>query len=68
MIGIEFNEGYQAKKIAAKLIKEGVVVGTSGDTVLRVLPPYIITENEIVKFLGRFRKVVESLPEINNKN
>jgi len=68
MIGIEFIEGYQAKKIAGKLIEEGVVVGTSGDTVLRILPPFIISEKEIVKFLGRFRKVVESLPEINNKN
>jgi len=68
MIGIEFIEGYQAKNIAGKLIEEGVVVGTSGDTVLRILPPFIISEKEIVKFLGRFRKVVESLPEINNKN
>jgi len=68
MIGIEFIEGYQAKKITGKLIKEGVVVGTSGDTVLRILPPFIISEKEIVKFLSIFRKVVESLPEINNKN
>jgi len=68
MIGIEFNEGYQAKKIAAKMIEEGVVVGTSGDAVLRVLPPFIISDKEIMKFLSRFRKVVESLPEINNKN
>jgi len=68
MIGIEFIEGYQAKNIAGKLIEEGVVVGTSGDTVLRILPPFIISEKEIVKFLSIFRKVVESLPEINNKN
>ncbi|HVO76030.1 MAG TPA: aminotransferase class III-fold pyridoxal phosphate-dependent enzyme, partial [Ignavibacteriaceae bacterium] len=68
MIGIEFNEGYSAKKIAAKLIEHGVVVGTSGDTVLRVLPPFIISEKEIMKFLSRFRKVAESLPEINNNN
>jgi predicted acetylornithine/succinylornithine family transaminase len=68
MIGIEFNEGYQAKQIAAKLIEQGVVVGTSGDTVLRVLPPFTISQRDIMKFLSIFRKVVESLPENNNKN
>lgn len=50
MIGIEFNEGYSAKKIAAEMLKNGVVVGTSGDSVLRVLPPYIINQNDIVQF------------------
>ncbi len=51
MIGIEFNEGISAKSIACSLLEEGIVVGTSGDNVLRVLPPYIITEEEINIFI-----------------
>jgi len=53
MIGIEFIEGISAKSIACSLLEEGIVVGTSGDTVLRVLPPYIITEEEINIFIQK---------------
>ncbi|MEI7811070.1 MAG: acetylornithine transaminase [Ignavibacteria bacterium] len=51
MIGIEFKEGISAKKVASKLLAENVIVGTSGDTVLRLLPPFIITEKEILNFV-----------------
>jgi acetylornithine/succinyldiaminopimelate/putrescine aminotransferase len=55
MIGIEFNEVYQAKKIAAKMIEEGVVVGTSGDAFTSASS--LLFLKEIMKFLSRFRKV-----------
>ena len=60
MIGIEFNEKISAKSIAISLLEEGIVVGTSGESVLRILPPYIITEKEADTF-------VEKLTEILNK-
>jgi len=53
MIGVEFNEGVSAKSIACSLLEEGIVVGTSGDSVLRILPPYIITEKEVNIFIQK---------------
>jgi acetylornithine/succinyldiaminopimelate/putrescine aminotransferase len=61
MIGVELNEGYKAKDIAALLIKNGVIVGTSGDSVLRILPPFIINGKDIARFLEVFGNVAESL-------
>lgn len=58
MIGIEFEEGISAKKIAAEMLSSGVVVGTSGDSVLRVLPPYIINQSDIVHFAVTLDKVL----------
>ncbi len=69
MIGIELKEGISSKKIASKLLKEKVLVGTSGDTVIRILPPFIITQKEIMNFLLNFKKVVLKVSEetINQK-
>ncbi len=61
MIGIEFIPGFSAKDIAKKLLEKGFLVGTSGDSVLRILPPYIITQTEIMKFLLAFRRVISDI-------
>lgn len=54
MIGIEFDKSVNAKEIAMQLLNHGVIVGTAGDNVLRLLPPFIITENEIELFNETF--------------
>ncbi|MGE5458415.1 MAG: acetylornithine transaminase [Methanococcaceae archaeon] len=51
LIGIELKETLSAKTIAGKLLDSGVVVGTSGENVLRLLPPFIINETEIINFV-----------------
>ncbi len=66
MIGIELKEGISSKKIASELLKEKVLVGTSGDTVVRILPPFIITQKEIMNFLLNFKKVILKVSEDNN--
>lgn len=58
IIGVEFLPGISCKEIAKKLLAEGFLVGTSGDSVLRILPPFIITEKEITSFLSALKKVV----------
>lgn len=58
MIGVEFNENISAKSIAISLLEEGIVVGTSGDSVIRILPPYIITEKEVDIFIEKFTTVL----------
>ena len=57
MIGIELTKPL-AKKIAAELLNNKIVVGTSGDLVVRLLPPFIISENEIKEFIKIFESVV----------
>ena len=58
MIGIEFKSNTNAKKIAAELLESGVVTGTAGENVLRLLPPYIITEEEIHHFIKEFSNII----------
>ncbi len=57
MIGIEFSEPI-AKHIAKELLNQGIVVGNSGDTVLRLLPPFIITKHDIHNFVKIFTSVL----------
>jgi predicted acetylornithine/succinylornithine family transaminase len=64
LIGVEFIEGVSAKVIAKNLLEKGFLVATSGDSVLRILPPFVITQTELMKFLSALRTVV---PEISNK-
>jgi predicted acetylornithine/succinylornithine family transaminase len=66
MIGVELKEEISCKKVVLEMLKKGFVIGTSGNNVIRLLPPYIITEIEISKFLLEFRNVVSSISAINN--
>ncbi len=61
LIGVEFVEGISSKEIAAKLLDNGFLVGTSGNSVLRILPPFIITQTEIMKFLLAFRRIISDI-------
>lgn len=58
MIGIEFIESVDAKNIAAKLMDHKIVVGTAGNNVLRILPPFIIEELHIDQFVNKFMEVL----------
>ena len=46
MIGIDVQEGYGNKSLAARLIENGLLVLTAGNG-LRLLPPLVITKDEI---------------------
>ncbi|MBU0475023.1 MAG: aspartate aminotransferase family protein [Bacteroidetes bacterium] len=57
LIGVEFTKPI-AKTIAKELLNEGIVVGNSGDSVLRLLPPFIITKDDIHYFVKIFTSVL----------
>jgi predicted acetylornithine/succinylornithine family transaminase len=59
MIGIEFTDEKNAKDIAKELLKNYFVVGTSGDKILRLLPPYKISFNDIDKFVRILEKILD---------
>jgi predicted acetylornithine/succinylornithine family transaminase len=61
MIGMELD--VPGKQIVLDAMAEGLLINCTHDTVLRFLPPYIITEKEIdraVKTLGRVLKRVKA--------
>lgn len=61
MIGVELVDRLSVKKLASNLLEEGLLVGTSGENVFRILPPYIIKDKEIDKFIDIFNAVIKSV-------
>ncbi len=49
LVGMELN--YSCKDIVAACIKEGLLINCTMDTVLRFMPPLVITEEEINRLL-----------------
>ncbi len=50
MLGVAL--GVPADRVVERLLADGVVVGTAGDRVLRLLPPFIVSDAEIDRFLN----------------
>lgn len=51
MIGIQFSV-QKAKEINQKCFERGYLVGTVGDSVLRILPPLIVTKDDIDQMIA----------------
>lgn len=61
MIGVEFNKDISAKSVAKMLLAKKIVVATSGDSVIRLLPPFIIDSDAINKFIKVFSEVLNEI-------
>ena len=59
MLGVEFLKKEIRDKIIYKLFKNKLLVIPSGVKIIRILPPLIITENEISKGLNIFEKILK---------
>ena len=60
MLGIEFEDDVKAADVVAKAIEKGVLTLTA-KTKLRLLPPLIISEQQIEQGVAVLRDVLESL-------
>ncbi len=60
MLGVEFTEPV-AKTILSKLFEAKYLVGAVGDTILRLVPPLILTEEEANAFLMALETVLKEL-------
>lgn len=58
MIGVEFEKNINVKDIAKDLLNDGILIGTAGENVLRIFPPFIIGENEIEFFINSFSRII----------
>jgi len=60
MIGIELKD--KAGPVAQALMQEGVLVLLAGTTVLRLLPPLVITRAQVDRVVGALAKVLTANP------
>ncbi|MFR7591043.1 MAG: aspartate aminotransferase family protein [Longibaculum sp.] len=58
MQGLVFK--HDVKPVVKALLDEGVIVVTAGENVLRMLPPFIITEANIDEFIEKLKKILKS--------
>lgn len=58
MIGVELN--IPGKDIVSRAMQEGLLMNCTHDTVLRFLPPYIVTETEIDEAITILERVFET--------
>lgn len=61
MFGVELREGYKAADVVSAMYEKGVLIGTAGPQVVRFLPPFIVTEDELAKALEKFEQVIKKL-------
>lgn len=64
MIGVEMK--FEVKDILMGLIKEGVLMLYSGRNILRILPPLVITKEDITKVLEALDRVLTKEEQKNN--
>jgi acetylornithine/N-succinyldiaminopimelate aminotransferase len=61
MIGIEM--GSAAPKAVPKLLKRGFITNAAHDTVLRLLPPFIISKGDVDEFLAALDGVLDEIAQ-----
>jgi predicted acetylornithine/succinylornithine family transaminase len=54
MIGVEFT-GVSVRQIAKSLLANGIVVNAVGDTIMRLVPPLIVTREECLRMVDALR-------------
>ena len=57
MLAVELT--IPGKEIVKELLREGFILNCTHETVLRMLPPFIITEKQIDKFIRALRAILE---------
>jgi acetylornithine/succinyldiaminopimelate/putrescine aminotransferase len=58
MLAVELT--VSGKEIVKQMLQEGFIINCTHETVLRMLPPFIITEKQIDKFVKALRPVLEA--------
>ena len=55
-----------ARPIVEAAIQEGLLINSTQDTVLRVLPPFILREQHVNEAINTLRKLLRKAEESNN--
>jgi acetylornithine/succinyldiaminopimelate/putrescine aminotransferase len=65
MIGVELNQPV-ARKIMLQCLENGLVLNAVGDSILRFLPPLIITENDVDEAMEKLSVSWEQVESCEN--
>lgn len=58
LIGVEFEKDIKVKDFVKDLLTDGILVGTAGENIIRIFPPFIIEKKEIEIFINSFRRII----------
>ena len=59
MLGIDLNQGGQP--IVDELLKRGILINCTNNSVLRLLPPYIVTEDQCDQLMFELHSILKSM-------
>ena len=48
-----------ARPYVKELLTEGVIAVTAGTNVIRMLPPFVITEEHVDEFIGKLKNILK---------
>jgi acetylornithine/N-succinyldiaminopimelate aminotransferase len=65
MIGVEI--GSVAAEVVTRLLEKGIIANAAHDTVLRLLPPFIITQSDMDEFLNALDGILGEIESIQAK-
>lgn len=65
MLGLELDSPELAKAVVRQMLAKGVIVNRTNETVLRLLPPYIISANNVDQLIARLDQVLSSSTTIS---
>jgi predicted acetylornithine/succinylornithine family transaminase len=58
MLAVELKKS--GKEIVSRLLEQGFIINCTHDIVLRILPPFVITEKQIDKFMRALKPMLEA--------
>jgi len=59
MVGMEFDSADAAKAVVKHMLERGVILNRTDETVVRFLPPYLITKQHVDAVIPQLKKVME---------
>jgi len=59
MVGMEFDSADAAKAVVKQMLERGVILNRTDETVVRFLPPYLITKQHVDAVIPQLKKVME---------
>jgi acetylornithine aminotransferase/acetylornithine/N-succinyldiaminopimelate aminotransferase len=66
MLGLELDSPELAKTLVRGMLEQGVIVNRTSETVLRLLPPYIISEKHVDELVAKLAPLLSSFAGISH--
>jgi acetylornithine/N-succinyldiaminopimelate aminotransferase len=64
MLGVDLDSGERARAVVGELLRRGILINRTNETVLRFLPPYIIQKKHVDQVVGELDAALSiSLPK-----